>query len=103
MQGRCLLVTGTNRHLCGVFAPFSSTLEAVKDFGVVNEAEVDAFLELSCFVYDPTDIGNLISGSSSFSKSSSNIWKFLVHILLKPHLENFEHYFATCEMSAIVS
>ena len=78
-------------------------IHTVKDFGVVNEAEVDAFLELSCFVYDPTDIGNLISGSSSFSKSSSNIWKFLVHILLKPHLENFEHYFATCEMSAIVS
>ena len=77
-------------------------IHTVKDFGIVNEAEMDAFLELSCFVYDLTDVGNLISGSSAFSKSSLNIWKFSVHILLKPHLENFEHYFATWEMSAIV-
>ena len=63
-------------------------------FGVVNKGEVDAFLELSCFFYDPTDVGNLISASSAFSKSSLNIWKFTVHGLLKPGLENFEYYFA---------
>ena len=61
----------------------------------VNEAEVDAFLELYCFFYDPMDVGNLISGSSAFSKSNLDIWKFLVHVLLQPDLENFEHYFAT--------
>ena len=66
-----------------------------KGFNVVNEAEVDVFLELSCFFDDPVDVGSLISGSSAFSKSSLNIWKFLVHILLKPSLENFEHYFAS--------
>ena len=64
-------------------------------FGVVNKAEVDVLLELSCFFYDPVDVGNLISGSSAFSKSSLNISKFMVHILLKPGLENFEHYFAS--------
>ena len=64
-------------------------------FGVVNKAEVDVFLELSCFFYDLMDVGNLISGSSAFSKSSLNIWKFLIHALLKPGLENFEHYFAS--------
>ena len=64
-------------------------------FPVDNEAEVDVFLELSCFFYDPTDIGNLISGSSDFPKSSLNIWKFTGHVLLKPGLENFEHYFAS--------
>ena len=67
----------------------------VKGFSVVNEAEVDVFLELSCFFDDPTDTGNLISGSSAFSKSSLNIWKFTIHILLKPGLEDFEHYFAS--------
>ena len=66
----------------------------VKGFGVVNKAEVDVFLELFCFLNDPTDVGNLISGSSAFSKTSLNIWKFTVHILLKPGLEDFEHYFA---------
>ena len=70
-------------------------IHTVKGFGIVNKAEVDAFLEFSCFSYDPMDVGNLISGSSAFSKSSLNIWKFLVHILLKPYLENFEHYFAS--------
>ena len=65
-----------------------------KGFGIVNKAEVDVSLELSCFFDDPTDVGNLISGSSAFSKSNLNIWKFTVHILLKPGLENFEHYFA---------
>ena len=67
----------------------------VKGFGGVNEAEVDVFLELSCFFDGPTDVGNLISGSSAFSKYSLNIWKFSVHELLKPGLENFEHYFAS--------
>ena len=66
-----------------------------KGFGMVNKAEIDVFLELSCFFYDPEDVGNLISGSSAFSKSSLNIWKFMVHVLLKPGLENFEHYFAS--------
>ena len=70
-------------------------IHTFKGFSVVNKAEVDVFLELSCFFYDPTDAGNLISGSSAFSKSSSNIWKFMVHVLLKPGLENFEHYFAS--------
>ena len=67
-------------------------INTVKGFGVVNKADV--FLEFSCFFNDPTDVGNLISGSSAFSKSSLNIWKFMVHVLLKPSLENFEHYFA---------
>ena len=70
-------------------------LFTVKDIGVVNKAEVDVFLELSCFFDDPTDVGNLISGSSVSSKSSLNIWKFMVHVLLKPGLENFEHYFTS--------
>ena len=69
-------------------------IHTVKGFGIVNKAEVDAFLKLSYFL-DPTDSGNLISGSSAFSKSSLNIWKFMVHILLKPGLENFEHYFSS--------
>ena len=67
----------------------------VKGFGIVNKAEVDVFLEFSCFFYDSMDVGNLISGSSGFSKTSLNIWKFMVHVLLKPGLENFEHYFAS--------
>ena len=70
-------------------------IHTVKDLRVVNEAEIDVLLEFSCFFDDITDFGNLISGSSAFSKSSLNIWKFSVHILLKPHLENFEHYFAS--------
>ena len=74
----------------------------VKGFGIVNKAEVDVFLELSCFFCDPTDIGNLISCSSAFSKSNLNIWKFSVHVLLRPDLENFEHSLLACEMSAIV-
>ena len=69
-------------------------IHIVKGFSVVNEAEIDAFMDFCCFFYDPTYVGNLISGSSAFSKSSLNIWKFTVHILLKPDLENFEHYFA---------
>ena len=70
-------------------------IHTVKGFGIVNKAEIDGFLELSCFFHDPADVGNLISGSSAFSKSSLNIWKFLVHVLLKPGLENFQHYFAS--------
>ena len=70
-------------------------IHTVKGFGVVNKVEIDIFLELSCFFNDPTDVGNLISGSSAFSKPSLNIWKFTAHVLLKPGLENFEHYFAS--------
>ena len=70
-------------------------IHTVKDFAIVNKAEIDVFLELSCFFYDPTDVGNLISGSSAFSKPILNIWKFSVHVLLMPGLENFEHYFAS--------
>ena len=70
-------------------------IHIVKGFGIVNKAEVDVSLELSYFFHDPTDVGNLISGSSAFSKSSLNIWKFMVHLLLKPGLENFEHYFTS--------
>ena len=81
-------------HLFKNFPQFV-VIHTVKSFSVVNEAEVDIFLELSCFYYDPVDIGNLISGSSAFSKSSMNIWKFLVHVLLKTSLENFERYFAS--------
>ena len=81
-------------HLSKNF-PYFVVIHAVKGFGVVTEAEVDVFLELFCFFDDPVNIGNLISGSSAFSKSSLNIWKFSVHVLLKPGLENFEHYFAS--------
>ena len=70
-------------------------IHTVKGFGIVNKTEVDVFLELSCFFDDSMDAGNLISGSSAFSRSSLNIWKFMVHIPLKPGLENFEHYFAS--------
>ena len=77
-------------------------IHTVNGFGIVNKTEVDVFLEHSCFFDDPVDVGSLISGSSVFSKSSLNIWKFMVQVLLKPGLENFEHYFSVCEMSAIV-
>ena len=70
-------------------------IHTVKGFGIVNKAEIDVFLELSCFFDDPSHVGNLISGSSAFSKTSLNIWKFTVHVLLKPGLENFEHYFTS--------
>ena len=66
-------------------------IHTIKDFGIVSEAEIDVFLEFSCFFYDPVDVGNLISDFSAFSKSSLNIWKFSVHVLLKPSLENFEY------------
>ena len=77
-------------------------IHTVKGFGIINKAEIDVFLELSSFFHDPADVGNLISASSAFSKTSLNIWKFMVHILLKPDLENFEHTLLTCEMSANV-
>ena len=70
-------------------------IHTVKAFGIVNKGYTDIFLEFSCFSYDPADVGNLISGSSAFSKTSLNVWKFTVHILLKPGLENFEHYFTS--------
>ena len=70
-------------------------IHTIKSFGIVNKAEIDVFLELSCFLDNPMDVGNLISGSSAFSKASSNIWNFMIHVLLKPGLENFEHYFAS--------
>ena len=72
--------------------PWFVVVHTVKAFGIVNKAEVDVLLELSCFFYDPADVGNLISGSSAFSKTSLNIREFMVHILLRPALENFEHY-----------
>ena len=70
-------------------------VHTVKGFGIVNKAEVDIFLAFSCFLDDPMDVGNLIAGSSAFSKSSLNIWKFTIHILLKSGLENFEYYFTS--------
>ena len=80
-------------HLCQNFPQFV-VIHIVKGFSVVNEEEVDVFLELSWFFYNPLDVDNLISGSSVFYNSNLNIWKFLVHVLLRPSLENFEHYFA---------
>jgi len=81
-------------HLLKNFSQFI-VIYTVKGFGIINKSKVDVFLELSCFFGDPVDVGNLISGSSAFSKTSLNIWKFMVHVLLKPGLENFEHYFST--------
>ena len=81
-------------HLLKNFSHFA-VIHTVKGFGVVNKAEIDVFMELSCFFNDPADVSNLISDSSAFSKFSLNIWKFTVHVLLKLGLENFEHYFAS--------
>ena len=81
-------------HLFQIFPQFI-VIHTVKGFDIVNKAEIDVFLELSCFFHDTADVGNLISGSSAFSKTSLNIWKFTVNILLKPGLENFEHYFTS--------
>ena len=81
-------------HLLKNFPQFI-VVHTVKGFGIVHKAEVDVFLELSCFFDDSADVGNLVSGSSAFSKTSLNIWKFTVQVLLKPGLENFEHYFAS--------
>ena len=81
-------------HLFQNFPQFF-VIHTVEDSGIVTKAEIDVFLELSCFLDDPADVGNLISGFSAFSKASLNIWKFTVHVLLKPGLENFEHYFTS--------
>ena len=81
-------------HLLKNF-PQLIVIHTVKGFGIVNKAEIGVFLELSCFYHDPADVGNLISGSSAFSKASLNIRKFTVHVLLKPGLENFKHYFTS--------
>ena len=81
-------------HLSQNFPQFI-VVHTVRAFGIVNEAEIDVFLELSCFFHDPADVGNLISGFSAFSKTSLNIREFTVHVLLKPGLENFEHYFTS--------
>ena len=70
-------------------------IHTIKGFGIVNKAEIDVFMELSCFFDDPENVGNLVSGSSAFSKTSLNIWKFMVHVLLKPGLESFEPYFTS--------
>ena len=88
-------------HLFQDFPQFIE-IHTVKGFGIVNQAEVDVFLELSCFFDDPEDVGNLTSGSSAFSKTSLNIRKFTVHVLLKPGLENFDITLLACEMTAIV-
>ena len=80
-------------HLLKNFPQFI-VIHTVKGFGIVKKAEIDVFLKLFCFFDDPANVGNLISGSSAFSESTLNIWNFLVHVLLKPGLENFEHYFA---------
>ena len=82
-------------HLFENFPQFV-VIHIAKGFSLVNEVEVDVYLEIPCFFYDPRDVGNLISGSSAFSKFSLYIWKFVVHMLLKTVLENFEHYFAAC-------
>ena len=81
-------------HLFQNFPQFI-VIHTVKGFGIVNKAEIDVFLELSCYFHDPADVGNLISGSSAFSKTRSNIREFMVHVLLKSGLENFEHYFTS--------
>ena len=78
-----------------LFQNFPVCCDPHKGFGIVNKAEIDVFLELSCLFDDPADVGNLTSASSASSKTSLNIWKFTVHVLLKPGLENFEHYFAS--------
>ena len=81
-------------HILKNFPEFV-VVHTVKGFGIIDKAEIDVFLKLSCFFDDPTDVGNLISGSSAFPKSDLNIWKLMVHVLLKPGLENFEHYFTS--------
>ena len=88
-------------HLFQNFPQFI-VIHTVEGFGVVNQAEIDVFLEYFCFFSDPAEVVNLISGSSAFSKTSFNIWKFTVHVLLKAGLENFEHYSLVYEMSTIV-
>ena len=88
-------------HLFQNFPQFI-VIHTVQGFGVVNKAEIDIFLELSCFFDNPLDVANLISGSSTFSKTSLNIWKFMVQVLLRPGLENFKNYLLVCEMSVVM-
>ena len=88
-------------HLFKNFPQFL-VIHTVKSFSIINEAEVDVFLEFPCFFYDPADVANLTSGSSAFSKGGMNIWKFSVHVLLKPGLEILSITLLACEMSAIV-
>ena len=89
-------------HLFQYFPQFI-VIHTVKGFGIVNKAEIDVFLELSCFFHDPADVGNFISGLSAFSKTSLDIWKFMVHLLLKHGLENFEHYFTSMKWVQLCS
>ena len=96
----CIKISQEAAHVAWYFHLFKNfpqfvVIHTVNSFGIVNKAEIDVFLELSCFYHDPADVGNLISGSSAFSKTSLNIWKFTFNILLKPGLENFEHYFTS--------
>ena len=96
----CIQISQDAHQVVSYSHPFKNFPEfvmvhTVKGFGIVNKAKVDIFLELSCFFDDPTNVCNLISGSSALSKSSLNIWKFMVHVLFKPGLENFEHYFTS--------
>ena len=84
-------------HLLKKFPQFI-VIHTVKGFGLVNKAEIDVFLELSSFFHDPADVGNLVSGSSAFSKCSLNMWKFTVHVLLKPGLKNFDHYIVSLSL-----
>ena len=103
----CIQETGNTRQVVWYSHPLKNfpqfvVIHTVKGFGIVNKAEIDVLLELSCFFDDPTDVGNLISGSSAFSKSSLYIWKFLIHMLLKPSLKGFEHYFASVWNKCIV-
>ena len=86
--------SGGQSHLFQNFPQFI-VIHTARGFGIVNKAEIDVFLGLSCFYHDPADVGNLISGSSALSKTSLNIWKFMVHVFLKPGVENFEHYFTS--------
>ena len=94
-SSNCCLYAGQVAWYSHLFQNFPQfiVIHTVKGFGIVNKAEIDVFLELSCFFNDPPDVGNLISGSSAFSETSLNIWKFMVHVLLKPGLENIDHYF----------
>ena len=98
----CMYAPPLTTSLCLTPPPKLYVILTVKGFGIVNKTEIDVFLEVCCFFHDPADVGNLTSGSSAFSKTSLNIRKFTVHVLLKPGLENFEHYLLACEMSAIL-
>ena len=95
MKPVCSSMTSSNSRFLNCTEISQDVIHTVKGFGIVNKTEIDVFLELCCFFDDLADVGSLISGSSAFSKTSLNIWDFMVRILLKPGLENFEHYFAS--------